>query len=769
MLRLRVLGGAAIESSGVPLAAKTAQRHRLGLLAILAAADDTVYRDELITLLWPNADPDQAELYLSDAVFHLNQELGGEIIYATPAGLRLNTEAMASDLAQFEAALAARRDEEAIARYGGPFLEGFLLPESGPFDRWVEDQQQRLTRQVAGALERLADAAEEAGNSSAAVGWWRRLASLDRHDGRVARRLMQALDAAGERAAALHHAALFQRLRQEELGQPADPEVAALADALLRAPTEPHLPRIGNPASLVIERPAEKLLTFPPEPLVPIQSPFEAAARRRRRYAAAAAAVLLLAAGWWWFGPRGEVDADPDAAQAAVVVLPFADSSATAGGPPFGDGIAESVAGALRQIPGLRVVGWRSSHAWKGRTPDVRDVSRTYRARWIVDGSVDAGAGPPRVSARLMDAQTGERLWSAELAPPGDSAFSLGYRIARAVAPVLRDQPTADRIGPPPAVGLMDYGRYLRGRTALAVGSPDSLRSAIRHFLAVVEQSPGFAPAHAGLADAYAGLGLAGALAPNDAFAKAREAANQALALEPRLAAPHATLGLIALYHDWDFGTSELEFRRSLDFEPASARTLERLATLLTAAGRFSEAEDVIERARDIDPLSPTAAALPTWILFHAGRYDEAQAAGRRALGQFPESAALWLWFGQAAVAAGADSVARPALDTAVQRSNRGPVETAELAYARARRGELDAARALVGELERRARGPELPVYQIAKIHLALGDSRRGLEWLRRAMRDRSPALVFLQVDPELAASRYAPWWAGFLAETGIH
>jgi DNA-binding SARP family transcriptional activator len=162
-----------------------------------------VSRDRLLALLWTDTDEERARKGLNQALYALRQEIGSDDGITGTRDLTLATELVRTDVAEFRAALSSGDLERAIALYDGQFLDGFHLPGSAGFERWMETERAGFARDHAGALDRLARKAEETGNHAGAVDWWRRLASLDPLDGRTTLRLMEALVRSGDRVAAL--------------------------------------------------------------------------------------------------------------------------------------------------------------------------------------------------------------------------------------------------------------------------------------------------------------------------------------------------------------------------------------------------------------------------------------------------------------------------------------------------------------------------------------------------------------------------------------
>lgn len=233
MLRLRTLGGAAVEGETGPIGGAAAQRKSLALLALLALAGDRgVSRDKLLAYLWPEIDPDRAGHRLTQALYALRRHLQVGALFLGSAELRLNAELIGSDAAEFVAARRAGELDRAVALYGGPFLDGFFLSGAPEFERWVDNQRAGFARDYAEALETLAAEAVARGDLRQAAQWWRRLADLDPLSSRATVHLMSALAAAGNRADAIERARAYQELVKRELDAAPNPAVLALAQQL---------------------------------------------------------------------------------------------------------------------------------------------------------------------------------------------------------------------------------------------------------------------------------------------------------------------------------------------------------------------------------------------------------------------------------------------------------------------------------------------------------------------------------------------------------
>ena len=332
-MRLRTIGGLWIEGE--------TPRTRLGprplsLLALVAAAGKKgISRERAVGILWADTDEDQARHALSQTLYRLKRDTGRDWFTPTTE-LRLDP-SVSSDIRSFHEALAAGDLETATALYTGPFLEGFYLTGAPEFERWMEEERDRLHHQALRALERLAARSDESRQLPRAVRSWHRLTELDPFSALYAMGYMRALAAAGDRPRALAHANLYRETVRRELDTEPDPAVRQL-EVALRAPhpevrVAPPFPALADAAG-----PAE-----------PVSAQRVAAPRMRWLVPVVLVGIVLLG-----LALRGVSDATdqppPFLAVGRIRTPQLGDSSSL--GPVLRDMLATS----LGSIPGLRVV-----------------------------------------------------------------------------------------------------------------------------------------------------------------------------------------------------------------------------------------------------------------------------------------------------------------------------------------------------------------------------------------------------------------------------
>jgi DNA-binding SARP family transcriptional activator len=239
MLQLRTFGGLTLARGEEDLTGAATQRRRLAILALLAVARDTGFsRDKLVAYLWPESDAERARHVLNQLLYAQRRQFGEDGLFLGRKTLRLNAALIWTDVSGFEQALDDGAIQDGIALYRGPFLDGFFLKEAPEFERWVEEQRDRLARRMASALATLAQRATTAGDHRMAADWWRRAGEIDRYDSTLALALVQSLAAAGDRAGALLAGRRHEQMLQEELGVTPDQSFTEALRRLRRDPDQ---------------------------------------------------------------------------------------------------------------------------------------------------------------------------------------------------------------------------------------------------------------------------------------------------------------------------------------------------------------------------------------------------------------------------------------------------------------------------------------------------------------------------------------------------
>ncbi|CAN5704490.1 hypothetical protein BH23GEM8_BH23GEM8_04770 [soil metagenome] len=779
MPSLKLFGGASVETPDGPLTGRAAQRHRIALLALLVTRR-AIGREKLISYLWPDVSLERGRHLLSDSVYRLNRALGDETIIAAGDELRLDPRRLPSDVSEFLQACDEGRPIDAVDLYGGPFLDGFYLDCAAEFERWLEQERERLSRMYAAALETLAEESAEAGDRKTESGWWYRLAAHDPLSPRVALKLMEALDAHGERGAALRHGRIYRTLFEDEFQTEVDPRISAFSKRVAeegessagvnRSTHSVEGASVSQPGTRIAASPEADESIRAPEPIDSGVQPRPqegrrplAEALRSRRFSTLLLLPVLLTLTIVWYTTGRSAAPEP---VPTVAVLPFADLSPSGDHAYFASGVMEEVAGILSRVPGMRVFAHAGA---SGGELDVQRVGQTLGVQSVVQGSVSRWGDSLRIHAKLIRVADRSFLWSRTYTSRLESIFAIQDSIAEAIgstlAPRLGIRPSAER-GQSTPEELEAYNLYLKGRYAWHRRTRESLALAVTHFEAAAAVAPGYARAHAGLADALAVQGFYDHRPPTEAFPAAEASARRALALDPRLAQSQATLGYVNLYFHWRWDEAERAFERAIQLDPGYSTAHQWQANYLTAMGRFAEAEAAMRRAMELDPLSLIANAALGWVFLSAGEYERAIEQCERTLELDPDFHLALLWSGLAHDQLGRSGDAIRLLERARALSPGSAITIAALAQSHAAAGRPEEARTLLRELQH-GEPRYIPSYEVAKVHLSLGDAEAALDWLEKAFRQRSHSMAFLAVDPHLAGLRTHPRFRDLMRRAG--
>ena len=471
-------------------------------------------------------------------------------------------------------------------------------------------------------------------------------------------------------------------------------------------------------------------------------------------------------------GERGQSGRSKKAID-SLAVLPFANASGSPDLDYLADGIAETLIDSLARLPHLRVAPRTSALRYRRRDLDLQAVARDLDVRAALTGSVSLRGDELVIRTDLVDLARDAQLWGERYTRPGADILAVQEEIAEEISRQLRPHLSLEerkKIQRRHTRSAAAYHAYLRGRHHLAKRTPEGLARALEHFQEAVDKDPGYALAYTGIADAhtlFAATGHAG-LPPREAAVRARAAARRAIELDESLAEAHTSLAFLSFRLDWDFPEAERRFQRALELDPGNATTRHWHAIFFAAMGRIDEALAEIEHARRLDPLSLIIGTAAGRILHYARRYDDAIAQCRKTLEMDPGFAQARFDLAIAYDEVGRHAEAVTELEEAIRLGGRNTLYLAELARAHALGGRREDALRLLGELEALSARAHVSGYDLATVHVALGDREQALSWLARGYESRSTAMPYLKVDPSMDPLRDEPRFQDLLRKLGF-
>ena len=447
----------------------------------------------------------------------------------------------------------------------------------------------------------------------------------------------------------------------------------------------------------------------------------------------------------------------------SIAVLPFENLSHDPDNAYFADGIQEEILTRLSKIADLKVISRTSTQRYKGTPTNLLEIAKQLGVAHILEGTVQKAADQVRVNVQLINAQTDSHLWAEKFDRNLADIFAVESEIATKIADTLQAKLTGSEkqaIAARPTENSEAHQLYLKGRYFLSRRTEEGLKKSVEFFNQAIDKDSGYALAYSGLADSnmyLLKLAFLRGLSRKESYERAKAAATKALELDDNLAEAHTSLALVKMEYEWDWASSEGEFKRAIQLNPGFAEAHHQYSHYLTAMGRSSESLAESLRALELDPLSLVLNGHLAWHYLYARQYDQAiqQCQKTAELDRnYPETADFR---GLAYEQKGMYREAIAELQMAVNLSGNSPHIKAELGHAYAIAGETTPALDILDELKRGSTETHISSYDIAVIYIGLGRKDQALEALENAYQERSEWLRYVKVDPRLDPLRGDP------------
>jgi len=344
-------------------------------------------------------------------------------------------------------------------------------------------------------------------------------------------------------------------------------------------------------------------------------------------------------------------------------VLPFQNMSADLEQEYFADGIAEDIITALSRYPSLFVIARNSSFSFKGRAVDVKQVGRELGVRYVLEGSLRKSGNRVRVTAQLVEAETGNHVWAERYDRDLADIFAVQDEITEAttiaIAPAIADAEQQRAMRKLPA-SLDAWGAYQRGMWHLSKASAEDTILAEKFFQRAIDLDPMFAGGY---------IGLSAVLSRAKGTQSKEEAlARRAVALDGCDAEAHSRLAL-ALNARGDHQGARAQAERALALCPNLAAAHGALGVILAYSGQPKEGLAALETCIRLDPRGPSLVnRLNQVALAHyfCRDYEATVEAAQRAIRSFPDFPSPYRWLAAALGELGRTAKAKEALEKAI-------------------------------------------------------------------------------------------------------
>ena len=436
----------------------------------------------------------------------------------------------------------------------------------------------------------------------------------------------------------------------------------------------------------------------------------------------------------------------------SIAVLPFVNMSNDPEQDYFCFGVAEEILNSLAHIKDLKVAGRTSSFQFQGKDIEMKEIGEKLGVSTVLEGSVRRQGNRLRVTVQLVNVEDGFHLWSEKYDRNMDDIFAIQDEIAQAVTEKMKvtfQEQDRGRTAKSYTQNTQAYELYLKGRFFINRRGP-AILTGIHYCEQAIKLDPSFALAHAGYADGNLLTAFYGLMPPSQTMAKAREAAETAIALDPALCEPYCSLGFYYACCEWNWAQAEEYYLKSIARNPqyAQAHAWYGMTFLAWVKSDYKQAEEQGRQTIQLDPLNPNSYAAYSVILHAAGKYAQALAASQGGLELDINSYLCRLYEGNAYVGLQKYEAALVAYDKALAISNRHPFALSVKLITYCKMGQPEKARLLLQEIKERVSREYVGSAFIGLAEAYLGDLEAAFRYLNKAYQDRES--VFLTFRKEI-------------------
>jgi TolB-like protein/class 3 adenylate cyclase len=310
----------------------------------------------------------------------------------------------------------------------------------------------------------------------------------------------------------------------------------------------------------------------------------------------------------------------------SIAVLPFQNMSADPEQEYFVDGLVEDIITGLSRFKFLFVIARNSSFAYKGKSPDIRQVGRDLGVRYVMEGSVRKAGSRLRITGQLIDASDGAHLWADRFEGALEDVFELQDRVTTSVVGVIAprvQQAEIERVRSKPAGKFEAYDLQLRALALMQISGRNEVKEAVRLLRQAVELDPTYARAVANLSICCWGF-ISQGLAHRDdpQVSDLVEVAQKAVALDAADSAVVANAAVVLALPGGDIDAGIALVEKAIALNPNNGQAYRGGAVLYGYLGQAEKAVDYAQRADRLNPLDSGWSGNTGYVIAYFGIGD---------------------------------------------------------------------------------------------------------------------------------------------------
>ncbi len=459
------------------------------------------------------------------------------------------------------------------------------------------------------------------------------------------------------------------------------------------------------------------------------------------------------------------------AEKAFLFVRPFSSVSEEPQERQFVAGLTDDLITHLGRLDPERLIVFAPTTSKELGQKTIEVLHDAHHANFVLEGSARRDQNQLRVEAALISADDQKVKWTKSYTDTLGNVLKFQDEVSEDVEKEIRlvipNLANRTKRSDKPAVEPAVYEAYLKGR--LYWLDRDIGRS-FAAYQSALEGDARYAPALAGLASTYLLMGESpnDVLPADEVIPKARDAAHQALAIDPTLADADWVLAHIAMVYDHNLPEAERLFKKAIKEDPSNVTAHEWYAYYLMITNHMAEAEIEMNLALQIDPASPLINSADAEIKYFRRDFDGSIAQAKRTLEQHPGFLYAVFWLGSSYREKGMYKEAIEQFDLARHLSKDHPAMLWAYGHVLAASGDKNAANSVLAELKARRQSQYVPALYIAGMYAGLGDKNQTFHWLNEALKEKNDRVIYLAVDPLADPLRADPRFSALMKQVGL-
>lgn len=436
----------------------------------------------------------------------------------------------------------------------------------------------------------------------------------------------------------------------------------------------------------------------------------------------------------------------------------------------FVEGMHEALIAELSKIEALRVISRTSAMKYLNSDKSVPEIAQELGVDAIIEGSVLRAGDTVRITAQLIDAQTDGHLWANNFDRELTDILALYADVTREIVEQIRVEITAEeaaRLATTPTVDGDSYELYLKGRYLCDKWSPENMRLGVDLMRQAIAVDPDNARAQAGLGLCLQYSAFFGYRLPLDVEEEATRAAERAIELDRDMPAAWVSFAGARYYLNFDMAAAEMAVERALSLNPSHVQSLVHYSWQLGESGRFDEAITLARKAIQLDPLSPVVRTTAGQAYYLHRDFDLARVEYQEMLELDRSEPFSYHYLAWAMEQSGNLDEAISLHKRAIELSDTAPLYVSGLGYAYGLAGRVDEAEQILDELlALEAQGIAGP-YNIAIVHIGLGNNAQAIDWLEKALEARDSYMVYIKHGAQFDPLREDPRFTRLIERMG--